>query len=96
MNDPESFVSSEANIVVDRGNNNHQGWGLINYPELEAIDQYTVETSVPDANFDLVSGFIGLETSSASVLPLWPNHLAAIASAKLDCAEGNNRLHTDA
>ena len=34
-----------------QNNNNHQGWGLINYPELEAIDQYTLETSVPDARF---------------------------------------------
>ncbi len=32
-------------------NNNHQGWGLINYPELEAINQYNVESSVPDASF---------------------------------------------
>jgi hypothetical protein len=32
-------------------NNNHQSWGLINYPDLEAINQYNVESSVPDARF---------------------------------------------
>jgi hypothetical protein len=43
----------DNNFLVDglQDNNNHQGWGLINYPELEAIDQYNVETSVPDARF---------------------------------------------
>ncbi len=43
----------DNNFLVDglQDNNNHQGWGLINYPELEAIDQYNVESSVPDARF---------------------------------------------
>jgi hypothetical protein len=43
----------DNNFLVDglQDNNNHQGWGLINYPELEAINQYNVETSVPDARF---------------------------------------------
>ncbi|HLJ17665.1 MAG TPA: carboxypeptidase regulatory-like domain-containing protein [Bryobacteraceae bacterium] len=43
----------DNNFLVDglQDNNNHQGWGLINYPELDAINQYSVETSVPDARF---------------------------------------------
>lgn len=43
----------DNNFLVDglQDNNNHQGWGLINYPEMEAINQYNVVTSVPDARF---------------------------------------------
>jgi hypothetical protein len=44
----------------------------------------------------LVSGLIGQETSFASILPLWPNRLAGIASAKLDYEGDNSPLHTDA
>ena len=57
---------SDNNFLVDglQDNSNHQGWGLINYPELEAIDQFTVETSVPDARFGRSGGWWPILRSS--------------------------------
>jgi hypothetical protein len=52
-NEVNGSAFGDNNFMVDglQNNNNHQGWGLINYPELDAIDQYSIETSVPDARF---------------------------------------------
>ncbi len=47
-------VSFTANYFLVDGlynNENHQGYGLMVFPEVEAIEQYRVETSVPDARF---------------------------------------------
>jgi len=50
----------DNNFLVDglQNNNNHQGWGLINYPEFEAMEQYRIDTSVPDARFGRSGGAI--------------------------------------
>jgi hypothetical protein len=50
----------DNNFLVDglQNNNNHQGWGLINYPEFEAMEQYRIDTSVPDARFGRSGGSI--------------------------------------
>ena len=43
----------DNNFLVDgiQNNENHQGYGVMVFPELEAIEQYRVATSVPDARF---------------------------------------------
>jgi len=50
----------DNNFLVDglQNNNNHQGWGLINYPEFEAMEQYRIDTSVPDARFGRSGGTV--------------------------------------
>lgn len=50
----------DNNYLVDglQNNNNHQGWGLINYPEFEAMEQYRIDTSVPDARFGRSGGTV--------------------------------------
>src|SRR5579872_3840041 len=57
----------DNNFLVDglQDNNNHQGWGLINYPELDAINQYSVETSVPDARFGRSGATVNVAYNSA-------------------------------
>ena len=44
---------NDNNFVVDgiQNNSNHQGGGVMNFVEMEAIEQFRVETSVPDARF---------------------------------------------
>ncbi|MBI1354073.1 MAG: hypothetical protein GC160_06985 [Acidobacteria bacterium] len=44
---------ADNNFVVDgvQNNSTHQGWGLMLFPEVEALDQYRVETSTPDARY---------------------------------------------
>ncbi len=47
-------VNFTANYFLVDGiynNENHQGQGLMVFPEVEALEQYRVETSVPDARF---------------------------------------------
>ena len=43
----------DNNFSIDgiQNNSNHQGQGIMNFIEVEAIDHYRVETSVPDARF---------------------------------------------
>jgi outer membrane receptor protein involved in Fe transport len=43
----------DNNFLVDgiQDNDSHQGYGVLIFPEIEAIEQYRVETSVPDARF---------------------------------------------
>jgi hypothetical protein len=50
----------DNNYLVDglQNNNNHQGWGLINYPEFEAMEQYRIDTSVADARFGRSGGTV--------------------------------------
>lgn len=44
---------SDNNFVVDgvQNNSNHQGYGIMLFPEVEALEQYRVQTSTPDARF---------------------------------------------
>ncbi|MEZ5391725.1 MAG: carboxypeptidase regulatory-like domain-containing protein [Bryobacterales bacterium] len=44
---------ADNNFVVDgiQNNSTHQGYGLLLFPEVEALDQYRVETSTPDARY---------------------------------------------
>ena len=43
----------DNNFSIDgvQNNSNHQGQGIMNFIEVEAIDHYRIETSVPDARF---------------------------------------------
>ncbi|MCB1019469.1 MAG: carboxypeptidase regulatory-like domain-containing protein, partial [Acidobacteria bacterium] len=44
---------ADNNFVVDgvQNNSTHQGYGLLLFPEVEALDQCRVETSTPDARY---------------------------------------------
>ena len=44
---------ADNNFLVDgiQNNGNHQGWGVMLFPEVEALEQYRVETSTPDARY---------------------------------------------
>jgi hypothetical protein len=52
-NSANGVVFTANYFLVDGlyNNENHQGQGLMLFPEVEAIEQYRVETSVPDARF---------------------------------------------
>jgi outer membrane receptor protein involved in Fe transport len=58
----------DNNFLVDglQNNNNHQGWGLINYPEIEALEQYRIDTSVPDARFGRSGGAVQVAYKSGT------------------------------
>ena len=46
-----NFGDNNFSIDGIQNNSNHQGQGIMNFIEVEAIDHYRVETSVPDARF---------------------------------------------
>lgn len=58
----------DNNFLVDglQNNNHHQGWGLINYPEIEALEQYRIDTSVPDARFGRSGGAVQVAYKSGT------------------------------
>lgn len=58
----------DNNYLVDgiQNNDNHQGWGVLVFPEVEALDQYRVETSVPDARYGRSGGTLNVGYKSGT------------------------------
>ena len=59
---------ADNNFLIDgiQNNGGHQGWGVMNFPELDAIEEYRVETSVPDARFGRSGGTLNIGYRSGS------------------------------
>lgn len=58
----------DNNFLVDgiQNNSNHQGFGVMSFPEIEALEQYRVETSVPDARFGRTGGTVNVGYKSGT------------------------------
>ncbi|MDE0124977.1 MAG: TonB-dependent receptor [Bryobacterales bacterium] len=58
----------DNNFVVDglQNNSNHQGQGVMVFPEIEALEQYRVETSAPDARFGRTGGTLNMGYKSGT------------------------------
>jgi len=58
----------DNNFLVDgiQNNENHQGYGVMVFPEIEAIEQYRVATSVPDARFGRPGATVNVAYKSGS------------------------------
>ena len=58
----------DNNFLVDgiQNNEGHQGYGVLIFPELEAIENYRVETSVPDARFGRTGGTVNVSYKSGT------------------------------
>ena len=58
----------DNNFVVDglQNNSNHQGQGVMLFPEIEALEQYRVETSAPDARFGRTGGTLNMGYKSGT------------------------------
>ena len=53
---------TDNNFVIDgvQNNSNHQGQGVMVFPEIEALEQYRVETSAPDARYGRTRGTLNM------------------------------------
>lgn len=58
----------DNNFVVDgiQNNSNHQGQGVMLFPEIEALEQYRVETSAPDARYGRTGGTLNMGYKSGT------------------------------
>ena len=58
----------DNNFLIDgiQNNSNHQGFGVMNFPEIEALEQYRVETSAPDARFGRTGGTLNVGYKSGT------------------------------
>ena len=58
----------DNNCVVDgvQNNSNHQGQGVMVFPEIEALEQYRVETSAPDARYGRTGGTLNMGYKSGT------------------------------
>lgn len=58
----------DNNFLVDgiQNNDNHQGWGVMVFPEVEALDQYRVETSTADARYGRSGGTLNVGYKSGT------------------------------
>ena len=58
----------DNNFVIDglQNNSNHQGQGVMVFPEIEALEQYRVETSAPDARFGRTGGTLNMGYKSGT------------------------------
>lgn len=59
---------TDNNFVVDglQNNSNHQGQGVMLFPEIEALEQYRVETSAPDARYGRTGGTLNMGYKSGT------------------------------
>ncbi len=59
---------TDNNFVVDglQNNSNHQGQGVMVFPEIEALEQYRVETSAPDARYGRTGGTLNMGYKSGT------------------------------
>ena len=58
----------DNNFVIDgvQNNSNHQGQGVMVFPEIEALEQYRVETSAPDARYGRTGGTLNMGYKSGT------------------------------
>ncbi len=59
---------TDNNFVIDgvQNNSNHQGQGVMVFPEIEALEQYRVETSAPDARYGRTGGTLNMGYKSGT------------------------------